>query len=369
MSAKTSRGGASRSGCAIRRSSGSSHPVTSRTGSTGTTTSPRTKTRSPGAARPTRPGSSCRRTKSGSATLPYRASWSRRSRPSICDSPSRRSTCRGSLLPFLLGAVGERQLLRRVLEAIREVRHQAGIREIQWMRLFLVALGDGVQPVHDRGIAHFDRELAPAVEASGRKVDGPHDGVDAIGEEHLAVQLQPLELADLDPDIVENPQAAHTLDQLVFFQCMRWARHHVDLDAAPGRANQPLQNHGILIPLVLNEQRMPRFVDELRDAVPAVDGAPQQVRAAARLEWLPVPIRLEARHDLSDFVPVIRDHRVVPGPGKVLRLPIERFDERRVAVDDHRLLVRERQGRVAVDYVDPRPRELLACPLVVILTA
>src|SRR3989442_4808208 len=61
-----------------------------------TITSPRTKTRSPTVARPTHPGSSCRRTRSRSATSPYRASWSRRSRPSICGSLSRRSTCRVS---------------------------------------------------------------------------------------------------------------------------------------------------------------------------------------------------------------------------------------------------------------------------------
>src|SRR2546430_12657828 len=42
-----------------------------------------------------------------------------------------------------------------------------------------------------------------------------------------------------------------------------------------------------------------------------------------------------------------------------------RFDERRPVVDDHRLLVRERQGGVAVDHVEARARELLTRPLVV----
>src|SRR6266516_3046724 len=92
---------------------------------------------------------------------------------------------------------------------------------------------------------------------------------------------------------------------------MRRACHHVHLDAAPGRADQPLEDHRILVPLVLNVQRMPRFVDEMRDPVPAVDGAPQQAYGAARNECLPMPVRLEARHDLIDLVPVIRDDRVV----------------------------------------------------------
>src|SRR6266566_244534 len=57
---------------------------------------------------------------------------------------------------FLPSAVGEPQFLRSVHGAIREVRSQAGIREIERVRVFLVEFGDRVQPVHDRGIAHLD---------------------------------------------------------------------------------------------------------------------------------------------------------------------------------------------------------------------
>src|SRR2546425_4845397 len=86
-----------------------------------------------------------------------------------------------SWLRLLLAAVGERQLLRSLLLAIREVRQQAVIREIERVRVLLVEFDDRVQPVHDWGVAHLDRELAPAVEAPGGKVDRPDDGGDEIG--------------------------------------------------------------------------------------------------------------------------------------------------------------------------------------------
>jgi len=90
------------------------------------------------------------------------------------------------------------------------------------------------------------------------------------------------------------------------------ARHHVDLDAAPGRTNEPLEDHGILVPLVLNEKRMFRFVDEVRDAVRPLMGHQSRWRYRP-IERRPVPVRLEARHDLIDLVPMIRDDRVVTG--------------------------------------------------------
>src|SRR2546422_8026393 len=62
-----------------------------------------------------------------------------------------------SWLRLLLAAVGERQLLRSLLLAIREVRQQAVIREIERVRVLLVEFDDRVQPVHDGGVAHLDR--------------------------------------------------------------------------------------------------------------------------------------------------------------------------------------------------------------------
>ena len=57
----------------------------------------------------------------------------------------------------------------------------------------------------------------------GREIDRADDGRDAVGEQHLAVELQPLELVDLDADVVEDPQAADAFDQLLLLQRVRAA--------------------------------------------------------------------------------------------------------------------------------------------------
>jgi hypothetical protein len=110
----------------------------------------------------------------------------------------------GVLLLFLLADVGEDQLVRSILFPILEVRDEAIIREVELVGVLLIESDDGVQPVHDRGVAHLDRELASAVEAPRSKLIDP-DGGDAIGEKHLTVELQPFERVDLDSEIVENP--------------------------------------------------------------------------------------------------------------------------------------------------------------------
>ena len=53
-----------------------------------------------------------------------------------------------------------------------------------------------------------------------------------VGEQHLGVQLEVLELVDLDADVVENAYSADTLDQLFLLKGVRRAGHHVDLHAA-----------------------------------------------------------------------------------------------------------------------------------------
>src|SRR2546430_16553817 len=81
-----------------------------------------------------------------------------------------------SWLRLLLAAGGERQLLRSLLLAIREVRQQSVIREIERVRVLLVEFDDRVQPVHAGGVGHLDRELAPGVEAPRAQGDRSADG-------------------------------------------------------------------------------------------------------------------------------------------------------------------------------------------------
>jgi hypothetical protein len=110
---------------------------------------------------------------------------------------------------------------------------------------------------------------------------------------------------------------------------------------------------GVLVPLVLHEQSVLDGVDEVGDAVPAVRRAPDQMGAATRIEFLTVPIGFEAFDDLGDLVGTGRHDGVVAGFGEVLIGPVQRLGEGELAVDHHRLLVRqiERRGN-RLGYVD-----------------
>ena len=78
------------------------------------------------------------------------------------------------------------------------------------------------------------------------------------------------------------------------------------------RAHQVFDDDGILIALVLQEQRVLRLVYEFCDFVASVPFAPDKVRVFARVEGLPAPVRLEAVDNLADLAFVVRDHGIIP---------------------------------------------------------
>ncbi len=237
------------------------------------------------------------------------------------------------------------------------------------MGVLPVVLRDLVQGLDDVVIVDLDRQLAPAVEAAGREVDRAHDRALAVGEQHLGVQLEVLQLVHLDADVVEDADAADTLDQLVLLQRVRRARHHVDLHAPRRRPHQALDDDLVLVALVLHEQRVLRAVDELGDAVAPVERAPDQVRVRVGLEVLAVPVGLEARGDLLDLVAMPGGDRVVARLGQVLRLPVERLHEGELVVHHRRLLVRDRELGIGVDHFNARALQLLPRRLVLRLAA
>jgi hypothetical protein len=61
-----------------------------------------------------------------------------------------------------------------------------------------------------------------------------------------------------------------------------------------GRADEALDDDGILVAFVLDEEGVLGSVDEAGDAFAAVAAAPDQVGIVAGLEVLAVPVRLEA---------------------------------------------------------------------------
>ncbi len=74
-----------------------------------------------------------------------------------------------------------------------------------------------------------------------------------VGEQHLRVQLEVLELVHLDADVVHDAQATDAFEQLVLLERVRRTRHDVHLDAAFLGAHQTLDDHRILVALVLHE--------------------------------------------------------------------------------------------------------------------
>ena len=80
----------------------------------------------------------------------------------------------------------------------------------------------------------------------------------------------------------------------------------------------------------------------------------------ARIERLPVPVRLKTIDDLVHLVSVVGDHGVVTGLGQVLGLPVEGFHERCPVIYHHRLLMSEVKRRITVKDLDPRLAESFA---------
>ena len=88
------------------------------------------------------------------------------------------------------------------------------------------------------------------------------------------------------PDIVHDAQTADSFDQLVLLQLVRRPRHDVNVDAPVRRPHQPLDDHRVLITLVLQPEGFLGRVDERRDAFASVVRAPDEVRFGVGLEWL-----------------------------------------------------------------------------------
>src|SRR5262245_849725 len=151
-------------------------------------------------------------------------------------------------------------------------------------------------------VVHFDGQLAPAVKASRAEIDGTDNRALAVSQQHFGVEFQVLELVDLDTDIVENADAAHTLDQFFLFERMGWPGHHVNLYPTLRCSHQALNYDGVLVALVLNEQGVLGAVDEFGDTVAAIVVAPDQAHLLSRIKLFPVTVGLETIDDIFKFV-------------------------------------------------------------------
>src|SRR5262245_35503900 len=142
------------------------------------------------------------------------------------------------------------------------------------MRVFPVVARNMVQSFHQMIIVHFDGQFAPAVKASRGEIDGTDDRALAISQQHLGMELEVLELVDLDPNVVENSNAADALDQLFHLKRVGCPGHHVDLYSTACRPHDAFDDDSVLVEFVLDEQRVlcPNY--RLSDTVTAIVIAP-----------------------------------------------------------------------------------------------
>src|SRR5450631_668546 len=170
------------------------------------------------------------------------------------------------------------------------------------MRVVPVVMSYFAQTLDYFSVSHLDSQFSATIKAAGRQVDGSYDGTGVISEQHLGMKLEMFQFVNLDADIVHGAQSADGFDQLFLLQFVRGTSHDVDLDAPRRRPYQALNDHRVLITLVLQKDRLLRVIDELRNAVSAVSGAPNQMGFVISMEGLTGPVRLEALNDLINLV-------------------------------------------------------------------
>src|SRR5579862_1329770 len=133
----------------------------------------------------------------------------------------------------VLGLGGfEGQIFDDVVVVVLEFSKQAFVCEIERTGILPVVAQYIMDALDDAVVADLDGELAAAVEAAGRKIDGADDRALAVGHKHFGVKLDVLELVDLYADIPEDAQAADAFDELVFFQLVGRPRHDVHTHTA-----------------------------------------------------------------------------------------------------------------------------------------
>src|SRR5208282_51603 len=135
-------------------------------------------------------------------------------------------------------------------------------------------------------VVHLDGQLSAAIKASGRKIDRSNDGASVIGEEHLGVQFEMLQFVNLDADILHDAHPSDRFNQLFLFELMPRAGHDVNFHPTARCTDQSLNNHGILVALVLQKDGILRIVNKLRNALSAIAAAPDEMGMLVPFEGL-----------------------------------------------------------------------------------
>src|SRR5260221_11822028 len=103
-----------------------------------------------------------------------------------------------------------------------------------------------------------------------------------------------LKLVYLDTYIIHNSQTTYTFCNFLYFKCM-WRRYHYMYFYTPaGSANQPFNDHQVLVAFILYKQRMLCLVNKLCNPLPSVQAAPNKGSTLSRVKIFPLPVSLKA---------------------------------------------------------------------------
>src|SRR5262245_39246004 len=125
-------------------------------------------------------------------------------------------------------------------------------------------------------------------------------------------------------------------------------RHDMNLYTADRRADKALNDHGVLISLVLHEESVLGVVNQAGDPFPAIASTPDEVGVLARVEFLAVPVGFKTSDDFVDFVFVRGNDGIVTRHSEIFRLPVERLYKGCFVVENERFFVRDAELGIAV---------------------
>jgi hypothetical protein len=237
------------------------------------------------------------------------------------------------------------------------------------MGMFPVVVSNFAQTLNDVRLMDFDGKFAATIETAGGEIDGANNGTRMIREEHFAVKFEVLEFVDLDANIVHDAQPADAFGELSLLEFVGRSDHDVNFDAALLSTDEALDDDGVLIAFILDEESVLGIVDKAGYAFAAITITPNEEGAAVHAERFALPIGLKAFNDFLDLVRVSSDNGVVASVGEIFEGPIEGLDESKFIVDHYGLFVGDVEFRIAIDDIDAGNLEFLARILVFALAA
>ena len=242
------------------------------------------------------------------------------------------------------------------------------IGEIHLLGGFPIRLEDLHQTLDQIGIAEADAELAAFVEALGIDVERAQESTVLVGQDQLRMEVDTMELVDMDPEILEQPESRDPLEDVEVPEGMDRQRRGVDLHIPFHLgADERLDDRRVDILLMLDVERLVGPIDEVDHLLTRASDAPDEVGDCWRDEVLAVPVGLEAARHLADLLGIVGHQTIVAGQSEVLRSPVQRHNEGLLAIHDHRLLMSDRVLRIRLLDVHLRVLEELEGLVIVML--